>query len=558
VTKKAKSPYKKIALYSSILITWLATNVFLWTYFATSWHTLYSGPGRLLALIVTLFISVGWLYGFYHVFLLLFTIMRRDGIEDQNAPPIDSQCQARVAILHTVCNDFQHRALMSCVQQNHRNFHVYVLDDSSSEDIKSSIDDFASDHRHRITIIRRDNRNGFKAGNINHALPRLLDSCDYVALADSDTILPVDFLSKSCRLLEENSTLAFTQAVHIANPSFQSEFAESLGEMVRVGWKYYQPIRNKYGIPMCYGHGALIRSDTIRRVGGFPEIVSEDIAFTLRLRRLGHHGFFITDAICGEDYPSDYYTFRKRLSRWIAADLECFKCEMIPFLRAKDILLVEKLDALFRGLKVPFSAAFLPSCLAGGLIPFIIPEWELLDNFPILIITILTSLAPYYCFVVEMFRCPKSLWKTTSGLTTVYLSSTVLYCFRSIEAIVSRRAYFHVSGSRYDKITGNNFASKLFTVDQTGYPFMSILESIAAIVFLALGIYGHNLALLGVSFALFMSPIIYGLGWNSRLVSASVHVPPVLLIASLLLSPFTGLPVTMQCLVLVWLAVLLF
>jgi len=523
-----------------------------------SWHTLSSGLGRLLALIVTLFISFGWLYGFYHIFLLLFTIMKRGGIADQNAAPIDSRYQASVAILYTVCNDFQSRALTSCVRQNYRNFHVYVLDDSSSEDIKSSIDNYVSDHPQRITIIRRDDRNGFKAGNINHALPRLLESFDYIALADSDTLLPVDFLSKSCRLLEEDLNLAFTQAVHVANPSFQSEFADALGELVRVGWKYYQPVRNNYGIPMCYGHGALIRSDMIRTVGGFPEIVSEDIAFTLRLRRLGYNGFFITDAICGEDYPKDYYTFRKRLSRWVAADLECFKNEMIPFLRAKDVLLVEKLDALFRGLKVPFSAAFLPSCLIGALIPFIIPDWEMLDNLPILAVTLLASLAPYYCFVVEMFRCPKSLWKTTSGLTTIYLSSTVLYCFRSIEAIVSRKAYFHVSGSKYDKVTRENFASKLFTLDQTGYPFMSILESLAAIVFLALGIYGHNLALLGVSFALFMAPIIYGFGWNSRVVSAIVHVPAVLLIASLLFSPFIGLPVTMQCLVLVWFAVLLF
>ena len=49
---------------------------------------------------------------------------------------------------------------------------------------------------------------------------------------------------------------------------------------------------------MFLGHGAVLRRRCWGVVGGFPEIVSEDLAYAIRIREHGWRGYFVKDVVC--------------------------------------------------------------------------------------------------------------------------------------------------------------------------------------------------------------------------------------------------------------------
>lgn len=551
------TPSKNNSMYLAIVCVWVVTSIILWLDFFQSFHILNSAFSKISAGLITLFIDLGWLYGFYHIGILTFGLFSSKSSLKHSISSSAYDLSPPIAILYTVCDDFQYEAAFSCVGQEYPHFHVYILDDSSGDETKETVDTFRRDFEKTVSVIRRHNRQGYKAGNLNNALSKISEQYEYIALVDSDTHLPHEFLKKTAQLLDANPFASFVQTLHVVNSHNQEKFAKDLGDIVRIGWNYYQLVRNTCGFPMCYGHGALIRFKALKAVGGFPEIVSEDIALTLRLRGLGFLGFFTSDAICGEDYPNDYHTFRKRLSRWVPADLECFRKELFPFLFINNVTLVEKLDALFRGLKVPLASLFLPlSVIIGFLTSFCGSNWDHFFTLPTLLITLLTSLAPYYCFILDMWDRPNRLFLFLSCLTTVYCSCSFLFLVRAIEALTSGKAQFHVSGAKYEKVSLSNSLKHIFTMDATGYPLLGVFEIFIGGFLIIWGVYSMNFVLIGIAVALALAPAIYAFGWNNRFVSQLVYIPFIFIILGIASSCFWGSEA--QCLVLAGFSILLF
>jgi hypothetical protein len=136
-----------------------------------------------------IFIPVAWLYGIYNLSVVLFALINR---AMGPIAQVEGRADTPVAVLYTTCNDFVATSAMSCANLDYRNYRVYILDDSSDEDIKAEIDRFARRFDH-VQVVRRKNREGFKAGNLNHALENVVTEPLFV-IADSDEILPRDFL----------------------------------------------------------------------------------------------------------------------------------------------------------------------------------------------------------------------------------------------------------------------------------------------------------------------------------------------------------------------------
>ena len=89
---------------------------------------------------------------------------------------------------------------------------VYILDDSSDREIMRKIDRFASRFEH-VQVVRGKDRQGFKAGNLNHALAGVVTEPLFV-IADSDEIPPRDFLSTLVPRINGDPNCGFIQANH--------------------------------------------------------------------------------------------------------------------------------------------------------------------------------------------------------------------------------------------------------------------------------------------------------------------------------------------------------
>jgi cellulose synthase/poly-beta-1,6-N-acetylglucosamine synthase-like glycosyltransferase len=281
-------------LYLSIFGTWLLSLIW---FQPRLWHLLEMTDSALGVLAIVFFIvftEIAWLYALFNVFVVVFAVVYRRCYSghDMGHWAISGTPPA-VAILYTTCNDFVEESLNSCLCQDYPNFKIYILDDSSSLQHMALVDDYARRYPELVQVVRRANRKGFKAGNLNHGLATAATQEPYFALVDADEILPVHFLSSLVPKLVSDQRCAFIQANHQSNPNDSSALAKSLGVGIDIHWRWYHPLRNRFGFVMLLGHGALIRRACWQAVGGFPELVSEDLAFALRLRERGWRGYFL-------------------------------------------------------------------------------------------------------------------------------------------------------------------------------------------------------------------------------------------------------------------------
>ena len=202
-----------------------------------------------------------WLYGIYHLVISLFSVFcKTPSILFDNI----SVARPKVAILYTTKNDFKEKAVVSCINQDYDNFDVYILDDSTDVGILSRIDEFISKIPGHLFLIRRDSKEGFKAGNLNHALKIIYDKYDYFAVSDADGLLPKDFIKRLLPYFSINDSVGFVQANQRSTPQQKSVFAKDLSLNTDLHWKCYLPAKNYFGFVMFYGHGALIRTGVPR------------------------------------------------------------------------------------------------------------------------------------------------------------------------------------------------------------------------------------------------------------------------------------------------------
>jgi len=423
---------KSALMYGLLIGGWILTIVASAPFFV---DLLQQGDGwavtGLLAIIVGS-LCVFWLFGFYNVVVTAFGYLTWD--RPDVAPYEDFRDEA-VAIIYPTYNDFSQYHLDKSRDQTHANTHVYIVDDSTDEQIVNEIDAYAADDSD-VTVVRREGREGYKAGAINHALETAIDE-PYFALLDADEVLPEDFVENTITHFTDDE-IGFVQANHDYNRETATTFGKALGIGVDVHWDVYQPPRNKYGFVMLLGHGALLRRDVWDEIGGFPELVSEDLAFATRAREHGYRGVFAPDVDCLEDFPVDYEAFRKRHKKWTAGSIEYITTELPRYLRSKATL-TEKLDVLVPTLQLPLTAVFVAyifcvgalEVLSGDVIPASVSiPWHLGA------VTLGTLLSPLYCYIIGLRDRPRKLAHFVATSTTVYCSVAVIAVAHSLRVLL--------------------------------------------------------------------------------------------------------------------------
>jgi len=250
----------------------------------------------------------------------------------------------QIAILYPTFNDFQLDAARSCLNQDYPKFHLFILDDSTSQEHMSAVNRFCEAHTDLVTVIRRSTRNGFKPGALNNALSGAASKYPFFAVVDADEILPKNFLTESISYIKD-SDLAFVQANHAPKPYQQTLFARELSPSIISFWDVFCQVRNRYGFVAYLGHGAIVRRSAWEAVGGFPEsIITEDLAFSILIRLNGYQGLFVKELLCYEDFPQNYSAFRRQQERFIVGTTQVLYRYLVPVIKSKSINLTEKLD----------------------------------------------------------------------------------------------------------------------------------------------------------------------------------------------------------------------
>lgn len=228
----------------------------------------------------------------------------------------------RVAILYTTMND----VMPDCVRAIRPAYpcDVYLLDDSSDPAKRATVDRLAAELGFRV--VRRDHRQGFKAGAVNNWLRARGGEYDYIVLLDADSVLPPDWVGHALRYADhpDNADLAIFQGmVNIWNTD--RPFPGALGPTAKLSHdEWERKIAGYLGAVVCYGHNVMIRVGPVLELGGFVEdYVSEDFATAVALADRGHGSAFVP-LHSWEALPENVRGFVRRQNKWTRGSMEFF------------------------------------------------------------------------------------------------------------------------------------------------------------------------------------------------------------------------------------------
>jgi len=322
-----------------------------------------------------------------------------------------------IDFIYCTYNDFNSNALIKSINnsyqliiQNPKSFRLFILDDSTDINYKLKIDNFFLKINKlypdlHIEIIRRKNRIGFKAGNINNWYYSLDKKPDFFIILDSDEIIPSNFITNSL-IRFNNKQIGVVQSNHRVNQTY-NKFDSIYAKGVESHWAAYQQVKNNYGFLSLLGHGAMVKSKVFELVNGFPCVVAEDLCFSINIRDKGYYVEFAPEIISYEEYPIDYFAFKKRHNKWTQGNMEFIKKYSLIILKSK-MTIAEKLDILLFTYNLPLSAMF-SLYLVINLILFPIFNFQLNYSIILLIPTILMLIAPLVNDFVYWTKRKKSI-----------------------------------------------------------------------------------------------------------------------------------------------------
>lgn len=391
-----------------------------------------------------LFISYFWLNGvkdLVYVAYYYFARKRFNRFITRNQRAKLPKKLPRVVLVYCTANDFNEQSLEKSMRQKYINFKTVILDDSNKPEYKSRVDAFAK--LHNIRVIRRKDRLGFKAGNLNNYLRGRKDY-DYFVILDSDEIVPSTFISSALRYFENNSNVGIVQANHVATRN-RNKFMRIFAKGVDSHWPTYQMTKQHHGFMSLLGHGAMVSRDCYNAAGGFPHVVAEDLCFSIEARIKGYFVAFAQNIRCQEEYPVDYLAFKKRHSKWTQGNMEFIKTYTKRILTS-NMTWYEKLDIALFTYNLPLTA-FFAFYIVINLIA--LPALGYSLSYPgwLLAPTIIFLLAPMLNDIIYHSKREK-----ITSLINYLLNSFILYgsmffisLLASTKSILGAKAIFHVT-----------------------------------------------------------------------------------------------------------------
>ena len=504
-----------------------------------------------------IFVELAWLYGVYNICIVAFSIIDRKFLPKQAFEYSDEMPSDPVALLYTTCNDFVEASALSCIDLDYDNYTMYILDDSSKPEYMAQVDIFAMRHKDRVKVIRRKDRSGYKAGNLNNALSKHISE-PLFAIVDADEILPRNFLRRLVPQLTSDPNCGFVQANHVCINDEDNKLKKDMHLGVDIHWKWYQPLRNRFGFVMFLGHGALLKTSCWKDVGGFPELVSEDLAYAMAIREHGYYGTFAEDVVCKEDFPDSVRSFRVRHIKWTRGTCEFLANCAGWLIKSRNISWVEKLDILFPTVNLPMTFFFFLFMINSGIVmPLLMGEQQDITfvlagieyAFPMIAmpevftklyhwdffaVTVFTILAPVLCFILALRSQGVRLFKFLSHSTALYATLSPITTIAVFGYLITGKARFLVTGDSDDatetveKGAGAGLLKKLkqfFSETHPNHRGLRSVEFLAGLSFLAVAIFTFQIAFIGLAIGFMLMPFMHSFGWDHVVTKSLVYIP---------------------------------
>jgi cellulose synthase/poly-beta-1,6-N-acetylglucosamine synthase-like glycosyltransferase len=207
-------------------------------------------------------------------------------------------------------------------------FDVQVLDDSDDETAEIVADVVAelAASGVRIEHIRREHREGYKAGALTEGLAR--SNAEFVALFDADFVPDPDFLRRI--LVEkhafEDPSVAFAQARWAWSEPVRGLLPSALALLLDRHFFVQKPTRAFVGnVTTFNGSAGIWRRSAVDQAGGWSAAtLTEDLDLSYRCALQGWQGRYLRDVPVVNELPGHMRAFKQQQHRWAKGNAQCF------------------------------------------------------------------------------------------------------------------------------------------------------------------------------------------------------------------------------------------
>jgi cellulose synthase (UDP-forming) len=243
--------------------------------------------------------------------------------KNRNLPPapLPNRSRTPVAILLPVYNepkDIVERTIDACTKLRWAGgVHIYLLDDSSAEQSKKEMDALA--RKYGCKVVRRPDRKGYKAGNINYAVGNAVKE-EFFAIFDADQAPEPEFLEEMMDHFSDPS-VGFVQAPqHFINDDTPLRRAAKVGTNIFYHAQCVSKAQDG-AMPFC-GTNALFRVRAFKEINGLSYYTAtEDIELGIRMNNQGYHGVYVPKVLVLGYAPPDYAAYASQQYRWANGNL---------------------------------------------------------------------------------------------------------------------------------------------------------------------------------------------------------------------------------------------
>ncbi len=195
---------------------------------------------------------------------------------------------------------------------------IQILDDSTDE-TSALIDGYLPEMRARgysIEVVRRPERNGYKAGALCYGMARI--HSDLIGVIDADFAPHPDFLKQMVPHFAHRSDVAFVQARWGYLNARQNLTTLFQSYLLDLHFVVQKPSEQQGDMLINYnGSAGIWRREVVERLGGWSlEAPSEDLEMTYRAWVQGLKGLYLPWVEAPGELPPEYWVYQMQQERW--------------------------------------------------------------------------------------------------------------------------------------------------------------------------------------------------------------------------------------------------
>ena len=208
---------------------------------------------------------------------------------------------------------------------------IQVLDDGNAEnheDLKRAVMALAREGVN-LSVLRRGERTGFKAGNLAFGLAH--SEAPFVAVFDADFEPAPDFLHRTVPALIADSGLCFVQTRWGHANREKNWLTRAQGMLLDAHFAVEQDARFRAGLPISFnGTAGVWRREAIEDAGGWTgDTLTEDLDLSIRCVLKGWRGAFAADVVVPGELPETAAAWRAQQGRWTKGHAQCAR-KLLP------------------------------------------------------------------------------------------------------------------------------------------------------------------------------------------------------------------------------------